>query len=195
MKQIIRKNIGIILIIVLIITLASVLAIKIKKGNNTKNHINSIEPLKNINSIKDEKYIVEYSVPEKFELKEEFIETTKTYTNNESIIIKNTIKVSTEDEYLLQEQSNYEFYKSSNYYNSVELSSIQNINIENKEFKYQTLICKSNSAKIQNMNIWYKIDDNYIFCVEVEINNYNVELDESIIEEIQEFLTINIQEI
>ena len=45
------------------------------------------------------------------------------------------------------------------------------------------------------MDIWYKIDEEYMFCVELEINNYNVELNDNVIDEIKEFLDITIKNI
>ena len=196
MKKFIRENKIIVILLIFITILIIGFIIKIR-GNN--NNIIDKEDKSNNTQIKHtveiENCMVEYKVPTGFTIKDDWVEFKKIYTNNHSILAHISINWSSEEDYISQNNSNYNFYKDSNYYDEVELSNVKNTTIGNKEFKYQTLICKSKNVKIQNMDIWYKIDEEYMFCVELEINNYNVELNDNVIDEIKEFLDITIKNI
>ena len=193
----IKKNVGIIILAILIIILGILFSTKFKKNNN--NIIREEKETSNtekMDFIENANYIVEYRIPDEFELDNNIsgFEWVKHYTNHKSMLVDVKMFQYTEDEYIKKEEESFNYYKNSGFYSDVKLSDVKKVKIENKEFKYQILICTSTMAKIQNMNIWYKIDEDTLFYVETQINNYNVELTDSTINEIKDFLNIVVKE-
>ncbi len=152
------------------------------------------------NEVKDETYgySVTYSVPKDFKYKSNYsYDYTKYYSlgddNSESQIDANvSLKWYTNDEYKDDINRNYDYYKKdTSYYKDIDLSEEKTIKVGDKEFKYQVLSYESNSEyydeKYETAYIWYNLDNEYIFAVELESTNKDINEDI-----IKGFLNINI---
>jgi len=154
------------------------------------------------NEVKDDDsgYSVKYSVPVGFEYENDYsYDYSKYYSldENDSEIDANvSIDWSTEDEYKEDDINwDYDYYKNDNsYYKNPVLSEEKTITVGDKTFKYQILSYESNSEyyqeKYQKAYVWYKLNDEYLFTVELE--STDMDITEDII---SGFLNINITEI
>lgn len=154
------------------------------------------------NEVKDEYsgYSVTYTVPTGFVYDEYSYDDTKYYelenTDYSSIDAKVSIDWDTESEYKENEiNSSYEFWNSNTDYKNVVLGEVKTIIVGDKEFKYQIISYESNfgfstESKYQDAYIWYTLNDEYMFTIELEA--YDAMITEDII---KGFLNINVTEL
>ncbi len=133
------------------------------------------------NEVKDETYgySVTYSVPSTFKYESNYsYDYDKYYSlkdNNlgSQIDAHISLKWCTNDEYKDDINWDYDYYKKdTTYYKNVNLSEEKTIRIGDKDFKCQSLTYESNSEyyneKYQKEYIWYNLDDENIFSIELE---------------------------
>ncbi len=145
----------------------------------------------------DDEYSVAYSVPTGFKYEEEYSSNNRKYYslgdyNSESQIDANiAIRWYSESEYYENIKSDYDNYSTLEYYKNINLSEDKTINVGNKEFKYKILSYEYNTEyyneKYQKAYIWYKLDDERIFSVQLE--STDTEITEDII---KGFLNIDV---
>lgn len=164
--------------------------------NQTTNSTNNVTTMQN--QVKDYGYLVTYSVPQGFEYDSDYSYDYRKYYDGEnqngdaSVIV--AVQWDTEEEYLENSDWDYNYYSGNASYKNVNLSEIKTINVAGNEFKYKILTYESNSeyytGKYQNAYIWYKLDDEHIFNVEIETTN--MEITESLI---TSFLNIQVSKV
>lgn len=154
------------------------------------------------NEVKDEYsgYSVTYSVPSNFVYGNYSSNDMKFYEleNEDYSYINTTVCLDwyTESEYIDEEINwDYEYWNESTDYKNVVLSEVKTINVGDKQFKYQILSYESNfgfssESKYQKAYIWYVLDDEYLFTVQLEATD--TELTEDIM---KGFLNINVTEL
>lgn len=149
------------------------------------------------NEVKDYGYSVTYTVPEQFVYDEDFsYDYMKFYDleNEDYSVIDATVAIDwyTESEYTEEINEDYDYYiENPDYYKNVNLSEIKSIVLGDKTFKYLVLSYETTyGAKSQDAFIWYVLDDEYLFTVELEA--VGTEITEDII---KGFLNINVAEL
>lgn len=152
------------------------------------------------NEVKDDYYgySITYSVPTGFEYENDYAYDYSKYykleDNNSEIEANVSIEWNTSDEYKKDIEENYDFYKNSNYYKNSVLNEEKVIAVNGKSFKYQILSYESDSEyykeKYQNAYVWYNLDDEHVFIIELE--STGKEITEDII---KGFLNITVKEI
>lgn len=153
------------------------------------------------NEVKDEDYgySVTYSVPAGFEYESDYAyDYSKYYTleDSDSEIEANvSLGWYTDEEYKEDIDWDYNYYKDdATYYKNIVLGEQKTIKVGDKDFKYQILSYESNSEyyneKYQKAYVWYNLDDEHVFTVELE--STDKEITEDII---KGFLNINVKEI
>lgn len=153
------------------------------------------------NEVKDEDYgySVTYSVPTGFEYEnyysDDYIKYYILKDENSEIEAKVSLGWYTDEEYKKDIDWDYNYYKDdTTYYKNVVLGEVKAIKVGDKDFKYQILSYESNSEyyseKYQKAYVWYNLDDEYIFTLELEAS------DKGITEDIiKGFLNISVKEI
>ena len=151
------------------------------------------------NQVKDENYgySITYSIPKGFNYEKGYsFDYSKYFTlenNNSQIDAKVSLDWITEEEYKNNDINwDYDYYKKeTKYYKNTDLGTEKTINVEGKKFKYQILSYESNSEyyneKYQKAYVWYKLDKDHLFIVELESTNKEITEDT-----IKGFLTINV---
>lgn len=148
------------------------------------------------NEVKEYGYSVKYSVPAGFVYSQDSVDYMKFYdfeTEDYSDIGASvTIDWNTETECLEDITSAYEFMSTSTSYKNVILGEVKTLAVGDKQFKYQTLSYKfdygfGNETEYQNVYIWYSLEDEYLFTV--ELNAADREITEDIM---KGFLNINV---
>lgn len=153
------------------------------------------------NEVKNENYgySVTYSLPTGFEYESDYsYDYSKYYTledNNSEIEANVSLEWSTDEDYRENIDWDYNYYKDdTEYYKNAVLGEQKTIKVGDKDFKYQILSYESNSeyydAKYQKAYVWYELDDEYSFSV--ELDSIDKEITEDII---KGFLNINVKEI
>lgn len=153
------------------------------------------------NEVKDENYgySVTYSLPTGFEYESDYsYDYSKYYTledNNSEIEANVSLEWYTDEDYRENIDWDYNYYKDdTEYYKNAVLREQKTIKVGDKDFKYQILSYESNSeyydAKYQKAYVWYELDDEYSFSV--ELDSIDKEITEDII---KGFLNINVKEI
>lgn len=153
------------------------------------------------NEVKDETYgySVTYSVPTGFKYESDYAYDYSKYyelKENDSEIEANvSLGWYTDEEYKEDNIDwDYNYYKKeTTYYKNVVLGELKTIKVGDREFKYQILSYDSNSEyyneKYQKAYVWSRLDDEYIFTIELEATDK--EITEDII---KGFLNINVKE-
>ena len=179
---------GIILIIAVIIFLIYLLESKNPKS-----------VLYNANEIKREKlgYSVTYSVPKDFtysnETSNDEIKHYKFKGDNYSQIFVDVLLVNLPySSYDGQLSGLYDIYNNDSSYSNVVLSEIESIKVGDKEFKYRKLTVNHYNYIEEWVNIWYKIEDEIIFTIELQSPSKDVEITEDIM---KGFLDIEVKKI
>lgn len=155
------------------------------------------------NEVKNENYgySVTYSVPTGFNYESNYsYDYSKSYSlgdyNSESQMDATvSLKWNTDEDYKDDIDWDYNYYNDeTDSYKNVNLGELKTVKVGDKEFKYQILTYEENSEysdeKYENAYIWYNLDDEYIFCVELEATDTTITEDT-----IKGFLNINISEI
>ena len=151
------------------------------------------------NQVKDYGYLVTFSVPNGFKLDDtytvyDFSKDYKLESNNEDIEADISLIYSTEERYKMDEINwEYDYYfNNSTYYKNIKLDDEKTIRVGDNEFKYQILSYEDNleyyQEKHQKAFVWYKLDDNHMFTVELEADDTGITEDM-----IKGFLNINVE--
>lgn len=152
------------------------------------------------NEVKDKYagYSVKYSVPANYKYDSSYSKDYRKYyesaNSKEEIDISVYLGYQSEEEYKEDIDWDYNYDKNSTYYKNANLSEIKTIKVGDKTFKYQILTKDSNSQyyeeKYQNAYIWYSIDDDATFSIEIETTDKEITEDM-----IKGFLNINVTKI
>ena len=86
----------------------------------------------------------------------------------------------------------YDIYNNDSSYSNVVLSEIESIKVGDKEFKYRKLTVNHYNYIEEWVNIWYKIEDEIIFTIELQSPSKDVEITEDIM---KGFLDIEVKKI
>ncbi len=140
-------------------------------------------------------YSVTYTVPETFEYDSDYSYDYRKYYSLENDDYSYDVAVGiswyTDDEYIEYIEWDYDYYTESSYYQNVNMGELTTINVGDNEFKYQILSYDSNSEyyseSYQTAYIWYRLDDEYMFAVEIDATD--IEISETLI---QSFLDIQV---
>lgn len=164
------------------------------KPNTTKPNLTTSK-----NEVKEDDYSVKYSVPTGFEYDSEYAHDYRKYytleKDNSEIDASVSLGWYKGDEYKEDIDDDYKYYQDSKNYKNASLGEIKTIKVGDKEFSYQILTYEADSeyyeAKYQNAYVWYRLDDEYLFIVEIELDS---ELkDEEITEDLMKgFLNIEV---
>jgi len=153
------------------------------------------------NEVKDEDYgySVTYSVPKDFEYDEQYsYDDMKFYDKDYEDYKYTTACVSlgwyTESEYIEDEIGwDYNYYsEKTDYYKNVNISEEKTITVGDKTFKYKIVTYEASDYEeiYQNIYVWYPLDDEHLFIVELE--STGKEITEDVI---KGFLNISVKEI
>lgn len=152
------------------------------------------------NEVKEENYgySVEYSIPSGFKYEEDYSYDYAKYYSledaNSEIDAIVSLRWNSDDDYKDEIDWDYNYYKDSKSYKNASLGDLKTVKVGDKEFKYQVLTYESDSEyydeKYYNAYVWYNLDEEHVFTVELE--STNKEISEDII---KGFLNINIKEI
>ena len=170
-------------------------------GNNpnTTTPQTNITTAENVVTNKNYGYSVKYSIPTEFEYEKSY-----SYDYRKSYILeKDNLEMDVivslgwykGDAYKEDIDDDYNYYKDSKNYKNASLGETKTIIVGDNEFNYQILTYEADSeyyeAKYQNAYVWYRLDDEYLFIVEIELDSESN--DEEITEElIKEFLNIEV---
>lgn len=126
---------------------------------------------------------VEYKVPNGFEESSYSSEDWKHYSDENYNEIYVSIEKETVEEYLKELEN--EYVLTSEYYTDQELSGIDTYGVEDKIYKYRSIVYKDSYATYCNLYFAYELKNGYIYVVEVKTENGNISLDD-----VNEFLKI-----
>ncbi len=135
------------------------------------------------NQVSNYGFTVTYSVPAGCEYDSDFSSDYRKYydMDNQNSDISAIIGISwyTDDDYIQYIERDYNYYTTdSTFYKNVNLSELKTINVGGNEFKYQIISYESNSEyyseRYQSAYIWYRLNDEYIFTVELEATDADI---------------------
>ncbi len=135
------------------------------------------------NQVSNYGFTVTYSVPAGCEYDSDFSSDYRKYydMDNQNSDISAIIGISwyTDDDYIQYIERDYNYYTTdSTFYKNVNLSELKTINVGGNEFKYQIISYESNSEyyseRFQSAYIWYRLNDEYIFTVELEATDADI---------------------
>lgn len=129
---------------------------------------------------------VEYKLPNGFEESSYSSEDWKHYSDENYNEIYVSIEKETVEEYLKELED--EYVLTSEYYTDQELSGIDTYGVEDKIYKYRSIVYKDSYATYCNLYFAYELKNGYIYVVEVKTENGNISLDD-----INEFLKITMK--
>ena len=157
--------------------------------NNNNN--NSILLTENNNQLTNNDYTITYDLPSQLVYDSSFSNDSLKYysTADDSINAMTEIEWNEDEQSLIDIiDSNYEIYNN-NYYSNVQISDLQTIDIGNYTFKYKSLSYETSLGDIcQAITLWYRLDNEYIYKVEIESNGTTISNDT-----ITPFLNITVQ--
>ena len=135
------------------------------------------------NKVSNYGFTVTYSLPAGCEYDSDFSSDYRKYydMDNQNSDISAIIGISwyTDDDYIQYIERDYNYYTTdSTFYKNVNLSELKTINVGGNEFKYQIISYESNSEyyseRYQSAYIWYRLNDEYIFTVELEATDADI---------------------
>ena len=136
------------------------------------------------NQVKYDKYSVTYSIPTNYVYKSDYstdyIKFYQSGSSNSGIDAAVSVNWTTEDIYKKNNPTyDYDYYKNeTTYYKNVSLGEEKSVTVGNNTFKYQILSYEANSeyyeAKYQKAYVWYKLDNEYLFVVELESTDSSI---------------------
>lgn len=161
-----------------------------KQMNSTLNNNLGQKPQQNTpnlttsqNQVSNYGFKVTYSVPTGFEYDSDFAYDYSKYYEQEDSNSEINANVSlgwyTDEAYKENINRDYDYYKNeTEYYKNVNLSEQKTITVGDKQFKYQILKYEANSEysqrKYESAYIWYNLDNEHIFKVELEATNKEI---------------------
>ena len=157
----------------------------------TNNNNNSILLTENNNQLTNNDYTITYDLPSQLVYDSSFSNDSLKYysTADDSINAMTEIEWNEDEQSVIDIiDSNYEIYNN-NYYSNVQISDLQTIDIGNYTFKYKSLSYETSLGDIcQAITLWYRLDNEYIYKVEIESNGTTISNDT-----ITPFLNITVQ--
>lgn len=160
-------------------------------NNATTNNNNSILLTENNNQLTNNDYTITYDLPSQLVYDSSFSNDSLKYysTADDSINAMTEIEWNEDEQSVIDIiDSNYEIYNN-NYYSNVQISDLQTIDIGNYTFKYKSLSYETSLGDIcQAITLWYRLDNEYIYKVEIESNGTTISNDT-----ITPFLNITVQ--
>lgn len=158
---------------------------------NNNNNNNSILLTENNNQLTNNDYTITYDLPSQLVYDSSFSNDSLKYysTADDSINAMTEIEWNEDEQSVIDIiDSNYEIYNN-NYYSNVQISDLQTIDIGNYTFKYKSLSYETSLGDIcQAITLWYRLDNEYIYKVEIESNGTTISNDT-----ITPFLNITVQ--
>lgn len=150
------------------------------------------------NQVKNSEYLVTFSNPSDFKYDSTYSTDSYKYLEKGDYDsgIDATVKISwgSIEDSKEDAEWDYDYYKEDTFYKNVSLGNEKTIKVGNNEFVYQILSYESNStyssAKYQKAYVWYKLDDDYTF--EIELDATNSDISEDII---KGFLNISVSKV
>ena len=161
-------------------------------NNNNNSIINNNSITTGDNQLKSDGYTLTYEVPSQLIYDSSFsMDSLKFYSTADDSINATTGIEWNEDEQTLINliDNNYKSYENNTFYTNVQISDLQTLNIGNNTFKYKSISYETSLGDIgQAITLWYRINNEYIYKVEIESNGATISNDE-----ILPFLNINVQ--
>ena len=163
-------------------------------GNNNNinnNNNNNVNQLAN-NQLTDNGYTVSYQIPTGFEYDSDISgDSIKFYDSSDGAIQATTeIQWQTDDQSVIDTiDDDYSLFQNNTTYSNIQTSDVLTINSGNNTFNYKSLSYVTGNGTIcQIINLWYRIDNDYVYRVRLESTGTNISDDD-----IMPFLNIQVQ--
>ncbi len=150
-------------------------------SNVVENPTINTELTTNSNEVKDYGFSVVFAVPAEFKYESDYsYDYLKRYSigdyNTESQIdAEVTINWDTNDEYIEDIDWDFDYYtEETEYYSNVKRSEEKTITVGDKTFKYQVISYEYFGDKVENAYVWYALDEEHVFVVEIEATNTEI---------------------
>lgn len=150
-----------------------------KPNTTTTTTPNNTTTAQNVVEDKNYGYSVKYSIPTGFEYDSDYAHDYRKYytLDNDNLEIDASVSLGwyRGNEYEEDINDDYNYYKDSTYYKNASLGDVKTLKVGDNEFNYQIITYEADSeyyeAKYQKAYVWYRLDDEYIFAVELELDS------------------------